>query len=133
MLDASNERPLRIRTEPLSAASARASLEPEEPDPLDADLLRASCPVSDLFGVAGRKLLDRLDIPEPWRGHVDSSLMLIDQLDRQIEEIVSELKAAGADHPYVPLLMSAPGVGWVVAYTIAAEIGDITASPRRSS
>ena len=26
---------------------------------------------------------------------------------------------------YVPLLMSAPGVGWVVAYTIAAEIGDI--------
>lgn len=89
--------------------------------------------MSDLFGVAGRKLLDRLDIPEPWRGHVDSSLMLIDQLDRQIEEIVSELKAAGADHPYVPLLMSAPGVGWVVAYTIAAEIGDITASPRRSS
>jgi hypothetical protein len=39
--------------------------------------------VSDLFGVAGRKLLDRLDIPEPWRGHVDASLMLIDQLDRQ--------------------------------------------------
>jgi transposase len=83
------------------------------------------CPVSDLFGVAGRKLLAGLDIPEPWRGHVDASLRLIDQLDRQIDEIVSELKAAGADHRYVPLLMTAPGVGWVVAYTIAAEIGDI--------
>jgi transposase len=25
------------------------------------------CPVSDLFGVAGRQLLDRLAIPDPWR------------------------------------------------------------------
>src|SRR3954452_2656531 len=25
------------------------------------------CPVSDLFGHAGRELLDRLQIPEPWR------------------------------------------------------------------
>jgi transposase len=26
----------------------------------------------------------------------------------------------------VPLLLSVPGIGWVLAYTIAAEIGDIT-------
>ena len=25
------------------------------------------CPVSDLFGHAGRELLDRLQIPDPWR------------------------------------------------------------------
>src|SRR4029077_18634260 len=25
------------------------------------------CPVTDLFGVAGRELLDRLEIPQPWR------------------------------------------------------------------
>ena len=36
------------------------------------------CPVSDLFGVEGRKLLDRLEIPEPWRGNIDASLELID-------------------------------------------------------
>ena len=29
-----------------------------------------ACPVSDLFGVEGRKLLERLDVPEPWRGNV---------------------------------------------------------------
>ncbi len=29
------------------------------------------CPVTDLFGVAGRELLDRLDVPQPWRGSVD--------------------------------------------------------------
>ena len=34
-------------------------------------------PVSDLFGVTGRKLLDNLDMPEPWRGHIDASLLLI--------------------------------------------------------
>jgi len=33
----------------------------------------------------------------------------------------------------VPLLLTVPGIGWVLAYTIAAEIGDISrfASPRK--
>jgi len=33
----------------------------------------------------------------------------------------------------VPLLMTTPGIGWVLGYTIAAEIGDITrfASPTK--
>jgi transposase len=31
----------------------------------------------------------------------------------------------GADHRYVKTLMSAPGIAWVLGYTIAAEIGDI--------
>jgi transposase len=35
------------------------------------------------------------------------------------------LRTAGADHPYVPLLITVPGIGWVLGYTIAAEIGDI--------
>ena len=83
------------------------------------------CPVTDLFGVAGRELLDRLAIPQPWRGTVDASLELIDDLDRQIATINHDLRSGGADHPYVPLLMTVPGIGWVLAFTIAAEIGDI--------
>jgi transposase len=91
------------------------------------------CPVTDLFGVAGRELLDRLDVPQPWRGTVDASLHLIDDLDRQIDAINRELRASGADHPYVPLLLTVPGIGWVLAFTIAAEIGDIArfASPKK--
>jgi len=84
------------------------------------------CPVSDLFGLAGRELLQKLDLPAPWRQSVDTSLYLIDELDLQIAEVAKELRATGADHPYVPLLMSAPGIGWVLAFTIAAEIGDIS-------
>jgi len=82
--------------------------------------------VSDLFGVAGRELLDRLDVPQPWRGTVDASLELIDYLERQIASINTQLRSSGADHPYVPLLLTVPGIGWVLAFTIAAEIGDIT-------
>jgi transposase len=83
------------------------------------------CPVSDLFGVAGRQLLDDLEIPQPWRGSIDASLLLIDDLEAQIAKTAAELKASGASHRYVPTLMSAPGVGWVLAFTIAAEIGEI--------
>jgi transposase len=82
-------------------------------------------PMADLFGVAGRKLLKRLDIPEPWRGHVDASLALIDDLERRICAIEAELRRSGADHRYVPLLMTAPGFGWITSFTVACEIGDI--------
>lgn len=91
------------------------------------------CPVADLFGVSGRELLDRLAVPERWRQTIDASLYLIDELDRQVGAVDRELRACGADHPYVPLLMTVPGIGWVLAFTIAAEIGDITrfASPKK--
>jgi transposase len=85
--------------------------------------------VSDLFGVSGRALLERLEIPEPWRWHVDASLVLINDLDRRIAGIERELERSGADHRFVPLLLSVPGIGWVLAYTIAAEIDS---GPRRS-
>ncbi len=84
-----------------------------------------ACPVSDLFGVEGRKLLKRLEVPEPWRSNITASLTLIDDLEGQITETNQRLKDGHADHPYIPLLMSAPGIGWVLAFTIAAEIGDI--------
>jgi transposase len=91
------------------------------------------CPVSDLFGHAGRALLDRLAIPDPWRRNVDASLQLIDDLELQIARLTVELKREGADHRYIPLLVTAPGFGWINAYTVASEIGDIErfASPAK--
>src|SRR5213075_2714152 len=91
------------------------------------------CPVSDLFGVRGRQLLAKLGLPEPWQGTIDASLRLIDELDREIGECERELRKLGADHRYVPLLCTVPGISWVLAYTIAAELGDIErfATPRK--
>jgi transposase len=92
-----------------------------------------TCPVSDLFGTKGRRLLERLEFPQPWSEGVLAAVAMIDDLDEQISGIDRDLKALGVHHPYVPLLMSAPGIAWVLGYTIAAEIGDIQrfASPKK--
>jgi transposase len=91
------------------------------------------CPVSDLFGERGRKLLERLEFPEPWRSDVLAAVGMIDELDREIAAIDRELKALGSDHRYIPLLTTVPGIAWVLGYTIAAEIGDINrfANPKK--
>jgi transposase len=90
-------------------------------------------PHRDLFGAGGRYLLTRLQLPEPWASTVAASLALIDELDEQISSCERELRRLGADHRYIPLLTTLPGVAWILGYTIAAEIGDIHrfASPRK--
>jgi transposase len=88
-----------------------------------------ACPVTDLFGAEGRRLLERLDVPEPWRGNITASVELIDHLEGQIADINRRLIAEHADHPYVPLLVTVPGIGRVLAFTIAAEIGEIERFP----
>jgi transposase len=90
-------------------------------------------PVSDLFGTRGRELLAGLAIPEPWATTLATSLRIVDELEVEIERCTADLRAAGADHAYVPLLVTVPGIAWVLGYTIAAEIGDIGrfASPKK--
>lgn len=90
-------------------------------------------PVSDLFGTRGRELLERLDIPEPWATTLETSLRYVDALEQDIGACEAELHRLGADHPDVPLLMTVPGIAWVLGYTIAAEIGDISrfSSPKK--
>jgi transposase len=85
--------------------------------------------VSDLFGVTGREALARLGLPEPWASDVSACLRLIDILDGEIDDCERDLRRLGADHRYVPRLMTVPGIAWVLGYTIAAEIGDIARFP----
>ena len=91
------------------------------------------CPVSDLFGTRGRALLDSFALPEAWRASTAASLRLIEHLDDEIGACEAELRRLGADHRYVPLLMSTPGIAWILAYTIASEIGEIErfATPKK--
>jgi transposase len=67
------------------------------------------CPVTDLFGAEGRKLLAKLDVPEPWRGNVSAAVCLIDDLERQIDHINRRLKGGHADHPYIPCSSASRG------------------------
>jgi transposase len=82
-------------------------------------------PVADLFGAGGRELLARLALPEPWTGTLATSLRMVDVLGAEIDACEAELRRLGADHPSIPLLLTVPGIGPLLAYTIASEIGDI--------
>ncbi len=90
-------------------------------------------PMADVFGTRGRELLAALALPEPWTATLTTSLAMVDELDVRINACEAELRALGAEHPFIPLLRTVPGVGVVLAYTIASEIGDITrfASPKK--
>ena len=90
-------------------------------------------PMSDLFGRQGRELLNRLEFPEPWKSDVVAAVALIDDINEQMRQIERELKQLGADHRYVPLLTTVPGIAWTLGYTIASEIGDIErfATPKK--
>ena len=61
-----------------------------------------------------------------------AAVEMIDDLDRQIAGIDAELRTRGAEHRYMPLLSTIPGIAWVLGYPIAAEIGDITRFASRS-
>ena len=90
-------------------------------------------PVTDLFGTSGRDLLAGFELPEPWATTMATGLAMVDELDERIDECGRELARLGADHPYIPLLLTVPGVGPLLAYTIASEIGDIArfSSPKK--
>jgi transposase len=51
--------------------------------------------------------------------------VLIDDLEARITGIAKQLHRMGADHRYIPILISAPGFGWITSFTVCCEIGDI--------
>jgi transposase len=87
------------------------------------------CSVSDLFGRKGRALLDDAALPAAWRDSTEASLRLIESLDAEIDRCMRELSRQTLEHRYLPLLLTIPGIGPVLGYTIASEIGDITRFP----
>jgi hypothetical protein len=68
----------------------------------------APCPVSDLFGVSGRALLERLALPEPWAGGVEASLRLIDELEREIARLRARPAPARRRPPLPPAADDGP-------------------------
>jgi Transposase IS116/IS110/IS902 family len=67
----------RTRTGPVPAAPGQAQSDAQAPNPLDTDHLRSPVPGHRPLGLEGRKLLERLEIPRPWRETLDASLFTI--------------------------------------------------------
>ena len=116
-------RPARAR--PVSHAPGPPQVDAQEPHPLDPDQLRSALPGHRPVRGRGAAALGSARRPRALALERRVSLELIDHLERQIDDVNRRLKAGHADHPYIPLLMSVPGIRWVLAFTIAAEIGEI--------
>ncbi|MGH6893289.1 MAG: IS110 family transposase [Dongiaceae bacterium] len=85
---------------------------------------------SDLFGAAGRRFLQRLAadeqaLPKSARLTLKGLLQLLDHVRRQIAGAVRVFRGHLEKTPAGDVLMSLPGVGRVLAYTMLAEIGCI--------
>lgn len=82
-------------------------------------------PHQHLFGIKGREWLEDLLLPEPFSFHLKEYLKLLDDIAVRIEEAEKEVAMEVGSHPQAKLLMTIPGIGYISALTIIAEIGDI--------
>ena len=63
------------------------------------------------------------------RAVLSGYLKLLDQLRRQIAQVTRELRRQLERHPAAGRLRSLPGIAWILAYTIVAELGRIERFP----
>jgi transposase len=86
-------------------------------------------PMSDLFGLAGRELLDRtcrqrLGEVDRWR--VASLCRVLELVDGEIDRFQALTRARLGRHAGYRAIQVIPGVGPVLAAVFVAEIGDVT-------
>jgi transposase len=81
--------------------------------------------LSDLFGVAGTAVLDRLDLPAPYAARVASLRRVIDGLDFEIGVFSGLVRARLAADPGYAAVQQIPGIGPTLAAVFVAEIGEV--------
>jgi transposase len=74
------------------------------------------------------RLSDR-GVPEVWIESVRVLLEVVDDLERQLAAIDTELRQIARSDPRAQRLVTIPGIGGLLALTIAAEIGEIARFP----
>jgi transposase len=90
-------------------------------------------PMSDLFGVGGTALLDRLDLPKPYAARIASLRRVMDLLEFEIDVFTKLAKNRLATDPGYTAVQTIPGIGPAFAAVLVAEIGDVhrfTAAPK---
>jgi transposase len=82
--------------------------------------------MSDLFGLAGTELLDRLDLPAPYAARIASLRRLMDDLDFEIDLFAGMVRGRMVREPGYTAVQNIPGIGPTLAAVFVAEIGDVT-------
>ncbi len=89
---------------------------------------------SDLFGVQGRPFLKQLcsaesPLPESARETLAGSLRILESLRREIAKVTWSFRKQQRGCPTSSRLRSLPGISWILAYTIHAEVGEFARFP----
>ena len=82
--------------------------------------------MSDLFGVAGTALLDRLQLAAPYAARIASLRRLIDDLDFEIEVFTNAVQGRLHADPGYVAVQQIPGIGPILGAVFVAEVGDVT-------
>jgi transposase len=86
--------------------------------------LAPTCPVSDLFGKAGRHWLAAQELPSDERRSVSALVRQLDFHGDELKAVDAELAVEALDDPVVARLMTVPGIDSIVALSILAAVGD---------
>ncbi|HEY3529789.1 MAG TPA: IS110 family transposase [Nocardioides sp.] len=95
-------------------------------------LAKCGIPVSmsDLFGMAGNDLLDRLvgdgRLPGPYAARVRSLRRLIEDLEFEIDLFAGIVRGRLARDPGYLAVQQIPGIGPILGAVFVAEVGDVT-------
>ena len=87
--------------------------------------LKGRPPVSDVFGVTGRRWLAGLDLPDDERETIAGCLRHVDFLDGEVSALDRAIASQALGSEHVLRLMTVPGVSVITASTFVAAIGDI--------
>lgn len=82
--------------------------------------------MSDLFGLEGTELLDRLDLPAPYAARIASLRRVMDTVDFEIDLFAGLVRGRLARDPGYAAVRTIPGIGPTLGAVFVAEVGDVT-------
>ena len=82
--------------------------------------------LDDMFGPGGQVLLDKMELPQPYRYRVDSLRRLIEVFEDEIDVAESQTRKRLKGHRGYRAVQALHGVGPVMAAIFVAEIGDVS-------
>ena len=82
-------------------------------------------PMTDLFGVEGNLLLDKVTMPAPYKERIASLRRFIEGFDAEIDLFTALVQRRLTHDAGYTAIQQIPGIGPVLAAVFVAEIGDV--------
>lgn len=83
--------------------------------------------ISDIYGKAGRGRIEKClrVLPEQTGYSLETLLYHLDEVERQIKKIEKRMEEIFSPSEEIKLLMTMPGIGFILAVVISLEVGEI--------